>query len=121
MKLAAPTGTPGAKFCFSVVDRKDLRALLDARWDLASRAGRLRRNRALTSPSQPLQRELTTTSEQAGVEPSLIITTENGDVTKAMLSPETGLKAAIAPGAKGLEWFQSLVVTDGPAAKPDEE
>lgn len=67
------------------------------------------------------QRELTTTSEQTGVDPQLIIMTENGDVTKAMLAPETGLKAAIAPGAPGLEWFQSLVITDGPADKPDEE
>lgn len=36
-KLVSPEGTPGAKFCFSVVDRKDLRALRDQRWDLVSR------------------------------------------------------------------------------------
>lgn len=44
---------------------------------------------------------------------------ENGEVTKAMLQPETGLTKAIGKGAD-LSWFESLVVTDGPAKQPNE-
>lgn len=35
-KLKAPQGTPGARFCFAVADRKVLRLLRDSRWDLVS-------------------------------------------------------------------------------------
>lgn len=33
-KLRMPSGTPGAKFCFALVERTSLRTIRDARWDL---------------------------------------------------------------------------------------
>ncbi|ORY76850.1 hypothetical protein BCR35DRAFT_314392 [Leucosporidium creatinivorum] len=98
-KLKAPQGTPGAKFCFAVADRKVLRLLRDSRWDLTT---------------------FTTTAETTPtVDSSLIVMSENGEVTKAMLQPETGLNKAIGKGAD-LTWFESLVITDGPAKQPSE-
>lgn len=48
--------------------------------------------------------------------------TESGDVTNALLKDqETGLLDALQEGAEGLEWLESLVVSDMPAQTPDEE
>ncbi|BGP18231.1 hypothetical protein JCM10213_007860 [Rhodosporidiobolus nylandii] len=100
-KLAAPIGTPGAKFCFAVVNRSGLKTIREERWDL---------------------RTFTTTSEYPGLAPSLIALTESGDVTNALLKDQdTGLLDAFREGAPGLEWFESLVVSDMPAAEPDAE
>ncbi|BGP50060.1 hypothetical protein JCM10450v2_005968 [Rhodotorula kratochvilovae] len=100
-KLAAPKGTPGAKFCFAAVRREVLRKTRDARWDL---------------------RTFTTVSETAGVSPSLIVMTESGDVTNALIKDaETGLLDALRDGADGLEYLESIVVSDMPAETPDEE
>ncbi|GAA6009921.1 CCDC47 family protein [Rhodotorula paludigena] len=101
LKLAAPKGTPGAKFVFAVVRREVLKKTRDARWDL---------------------RKFTTTSETAGVSPSLIVMTESGDVTSAMLKdPDTGLFDALKDGSEGLEYLESLVISDMPLETPDEE
>jgi len=61
-------------------------------------------------------------SETAGVSPSLIVMTESGDVTNALLKDtDTGLLDALREGAPGLEYLESIVVSDMPAATPDEE
>ncbi|KAM0790126.1 hypothetical protein ACM66B_005450 [Microbotryomycetes sp. NB124-2] len=98
-KLTPPEGTPGAHFCFAVVDRKLLRRIRE-RWDLAT---------------------FTNTSETPGVDQSLIINTENGEVTKAMMHPDTGLADAIKSGSPHLQYFESLVVTDMGPDKLDAE
>lgn len=72
--------------------------------------------------SDVLQRKFTTTSETAGVSPSLIVMTESGDVTNAMLKdPDTGLFNALKDGSEGLEYLESLVISDMPLETPDEE
>ncbi|GAA6020828.1 hypothetical protein JCM11491_004667 [Sporobolomyces phaffii] len=98
-KLAQPVGTPGAKhLCFAVLRREQLKALQDARWDL---------------------RTLTTLSESVPVSPELIVMTESGDVTSALIYDHvTGLKDALKAGADDLESFESLVVSDLPATEP---
>ncbi|KAK4050964.1 hypothetical protein OIV83_003093 [Microbotryomycetes sp. JL201] len=98
-KLNQPEGTPGANFCFAVVDRRLLRKIRE-RWDLAT---------------------FTNTSETTGVDQSMIINSENGEVTRAMMSPETGLADAIKPGSEHLQYFESLVVTDMGPNKLDDE
>ncbi|GAA5959491.1 hypothetical protein JCM8115_003728 [Rhodotorula mucilaginosa] len=101
LKLAAPKGTPGAKLVFAVVRRDLLRKMRDTRWDL---------------------RTFTNISETPGVSQSLIVMTESGDVTNALLKDvETGLMAAFKDGSDQLEYFESLVVTDMPAREPDDE
>ncbi|GAA6019270.1 hypothetical protein JCM10207_005060 [Rhodosporidiobolus poonsookiae] len=99
-KLAPPQATPGALFCFAVVKREILKSIRDDRWDL---------------------RTFTTTSEYPSLSPSLIALTESGDITSAMLKdPETGLADALKEGAEGLEYFESLVITDMPVEEPSE-
>jgi hypothetical protein len=62
MKLKAPQGTPGAKFCFAVADRKVLRLLRDSRWDLVRpltlRAHRRAFTDAALSPADDLDYHL---------------------------------------------------------------
>ncbi|GAA5940788.1 hypothetical protein JCM3775_004899 [Rhodotorula graminis] len=100
-KLALPKGTPGAKFCFAAVRREVLRQVRDSRWDL---------------------RTFTNVSETAGVSPSLIVMTESGDVTNALLKDtDTGLLDALREGAPGLEYLESIIVSDMPAETPDDE
>ena len=46
--------------------------------------------------------------------------TESGDITKALLLDQvTGLKEALQNGAEGMEYFESLVISDMPAEEPD--
>ncbi|POY70907.1 hypothetical protein BMF94_6085 [Rhodotorula taiwanensis] len=100
-KLAAPKGTPGAKMVFAVVRRDLLRRTCDARWDL---------------------RTFTNVSETPGVSPSLIVMTESGDVTNALLKDvETGLMEAFKDNSDQLEYFESLIISDMPAQEPSEE
>ncbi|GAA5825412.1 hypothetical protein JCM11251_006972 [Rhodosporidiobolus azoricus] len=98
-KLAAPSGTPGAKFCFALVRREILKRIRDDRWDL---------------------RTFTTTSEFPALSPQFIALTESGDVTNAMLKDtDTALLDALKEGSEGAEYFESLVVSDMPAEEPD--
>ncbi|BGP56905.1 hypothetical protein JCM8202v2_004541 [Rhodotorula sphaerocarpa] len=100
-KLAAPKGTPGAKFVFAVVRRDLLRKTRDSRWDM---------------------RTFTNVSETPGVSSSLIVMTESGDVTNALLKDaDTGLMNAFKEGSEYLQYFESLVVSDMPAREPLEE
>ncbi|GAA5917622.1 hypothetical protein JCM6882_001992 [Rhodosporidiobolus microsporus] len=100
-KLSPSQGTPGAKFCFAVVRREILRRIRDDRWDL---------------------RTFTTTSEFPSLSPQFIALTESGDVTNAMLKDvDTGLLDALKEGSEGLEYFESLVVSDMPAEEPNED
>ncbi|GAA5977688.1 hypothetical protein JCM10908_005057 [Rhodotorula pacifica] len=100
-KLAAPKGTPGAKLVFAVVRRDLLRKTRDKRWDL---------------------RTFTNVSETPGVSQSLIVMTETGDATDALLKDvETGLMDALKDGSDQLKYFESLIVSDMPAREPMEE
>ncbi|KAM0751133.1 DUF1682-domain-containing protein [Meredithblackwellia eburnea MCA 4105] len=99
-RLRQPTGTPGAKFCFALVKRHLLRSIRDDRWDL---------------------RTFTNTTEFQGLPSDLIAMTESGDVTNVLLkSADSGLLDAVKPGTEGAEYFESLVISDMPAGKPDE-
>ncbi|GAA6061870.1 hypothetical protein JCM10212_001303, partial [Sporobolomyces blumeae] len=98
-KLPAPAGTPGSKFCFAVLRRDVLKKVRDGRWDL---------------------RTFTTLSENPAVSPEMIVMTESGDITNAVLKDQaTGLQDAMQAGAPGLEYFESLVISDMPAEEPD--
>lgn len=96
-KLKPPQGTPGARFVFAAADRRVLRLLRDSRWDLTT----------FTTPVESLK----------NIDDGVIVMSENGEVTKALLQHETGLAHALRPGAP-LEWFESLVVSDGVADIP---
>ncbi|GAA5888718.1 hypothetical protein JCM5296_000079 [Sporobolomyces johnsonii] len=99
-KLTAPGGTPGAKFCFAVVRRDVLKSTRDARWDM---------------------RTFTNTTEYAGISPELIVMTESGDITNALLKDQvTGLQDALKAGAEGIDYLESLILTDMPGEEPDE-
>lgn len=95
----------------------------DTRWDLVSL------HTCIVSPLRLhaltlflWQRTFTNISETPGVSQSLIVMTESGDVTNALLKDvETGLMAAFKDGSDQLEYFESLVVTDMPAREPEEE
>ncbi|GAA5990018.1 hypothetical protein JCM11641_000586 [Rhodosporidiobolus odoratus] len=101
LKLSPPQATPGAKFCFAVVNRSILKTIRDDRWDL---------------------RTFTTTSEYPTLSPSLIALTETGDITNAMLKDaDTGLLEALKENGEGLRYFESLVVSDMPAEEPNPE
>ncbi|GAA5906655.1 CCDC47 family protein [Sporobolomyces salmoneus] len=98
-KLAPPVGTPGAKMCFAVLKREQLKKLRESRWDL---------------------RTFTKLSETLPISPTLIAMTESGDITNALLYDQvTGLKDALQDGSEELEWFKSLVISDMPAEEPD--
>jgi len=67
-----------------------------------------------------LQRTFTKLSEALPISPELIVMTESGDITKALLLDQvTGLKEALQNGAEGMEYFESLVISDMPAEEPD--
>lgn len=70
----------------------------------------------------PPQRTFTNVSETPGVSPSLIVMTESGDVTNALLKDvETGLMEAFKDNSDQLEYFESLIISDMPAQEPSEE
>ncbi|GAA5854823.1 hypothetical protein JCM5353_006068, partial [Sporobolomyces roseus] len=59
-------------------------------------------------------------SEALPISPELIVMTESGDITKALLLDQvTGLRDALQNGAEGMEYFESLVISDMPAEEPD--
>ncbi|KAK4050362.1 hypothetical protein OIO90_005155 [Microbotryomycetes sp. JL221] len=98
-KLAQPEGTPGANFCFAVCDRRKLRSLRE-RWDMST---------------------FTNTTETSNVDESVILCTENGEITKTMMNSEMGLSNAIKPGSELLKWFECLIVSDMGSQRLDEE
>ncbi|KAL8290360.1 hypothetical protein RQP46_002618 [Phenoliferia psychrophenolica] len=101
LKLRLPAGTPGAKFCWAVCERGVLRTIRDARWDLKT---------------------FTHVSEFAGLPDDLIAMSEHGDESIALLKgADVGLIEALKVNAPGREFFESLVISDMPAGKPDED
>ncbi|GAA5934283.1 CCDC47 family protein [Sporobolomyces koalae] len=99
LKLAAPVGTRATnKMCFAVTKRSCLKPLRDSRWDL---------------------RTLTSLSDNLPISPELVTMTESGELTSALLFDHvTGLKHALQLGAEGSDSFESLVLSDMPAAEP---
>ncbi|GAA5881269.1 hypothetical protein JCM16303_004872 [Sporobolomyces ruberrimus] len=99
-KLSPLVGTPGAKMCFALLRRDQLKRLQDSRWDL---------------------RTFTKLSESLPIAPELIVMTESGDVTSALLldSVNTGLKDVLKSGTEELDCFESLIVSDMPVKEPD--
>lgn len=67
-----------------------------------------------------MQRTVTKLNETLPISSELIVMTESGDVTNALLLDSvTGLRDALQTGTEEVEFFESLIVSDLPANEPD--